>query len=201
MVKKIIKRAVIGLILVGIFSLPPVVVNSYGDQIYTEISNVPQAPVAIVFGAGLNKNGRPSDVLKDRLKIALALYEAGKVKKILVSGDNRVENYNEPEAMYNYLVNAGIPKGDLIQDFAGRRTFDTCVRAKEVFGIEKAVLVSQEYHLPRAIFTCEGVGIESVGASATLQPYVKDVQFKRREFAAVYVAFFNVYFWEPGATG
>ncbi len=178
--------------------LPPVVVNSYGDRIYTDAESVPEAPVAIVFGAGLKKNGQPSDVLKDRLKTALALYNAGKVEKILVSGDNRFENYNEPEAMYNYLVAAGVPKGDMMEDFAGRRTFDTCIRAREVFGIEKAVLVTQEFHLRRAIFTCEGVGIESVGVSATLQPYVLDKWFQLRERAAVYVAFLNVYIWEPG---
>lgn len=199
MKKKSLKRLIVIILLLGFaFFLPPVVVNSYDDQIYTDAASVPEAPVAIVFGAGLKKNGQPSDVLKDRLKTALALYKAGKVEKILVSGDNRFENYNEPEAMYNYLVANGVPKDNLIEDFAGRRTFDTCIRAREVFGVEKAILVTQEFHLRRALFTCEGVGIESTGVSATLQPYVLDKYYKWREFAAVYVAFLNVYIWEPG---
>lgn len=199
MKKKSLKRLIVVILLLGFaFLLPPVVVNNYGNQIYADAAGVPEAPVAIVFGAGLKKNGQPSDVLKDRLKTTLALYKAGKVEKILVSGDNRFENYNEPEAMYNYLVDAGVPKKDLVEDFAGRRTFDTCVRAREVFGVEKAILVTQEFHLRRALFTCEGVGIESTGVSATLQPYVLDKYYKWREFAAVYVAFLNVYVWEPG---
>lgn len=201
-IKKFRKKLIIALVLVGIFSLPPILVSSYQDEIYFEVESVPEAQVAIVFGAGVKTNGQPSDVLKDRLKTAAALYKAGKVEKILVSGDNRFENYNEPEAMYNYLVGtSGVAKEDVMQDFAGRRTFDTCIRAKEIFKVEKAILVTQEFHLKRAIFTCEGVGIESVGLSATLQPYVKDEQFKLRERMAVYKAFFDVYIWEPEYLG
>jgi SanA protein len=100
--------------------------------------------------------------------------------------------------MYNYLVNvSGIAAGDVMRDFGGRRTFDTCIRAKEVFGVSEAVLISQEYHLSRAIFTCEGVGVESVGFSATRQPYVLDKYFRLRELAAVYKAFLDVCVWEP----
>ena len=190
----------LGMILVVIILLiaPPAFVSSYSDQIYFEIEKIPSTNVAIVFGAGVKKNGQPSDVLKDRLITAAELYEAGKVEKILVSGDNRFENYSEPDAMYNYLIDVQkIPEENIIRDFAGRRTFDTCIRAKKVWGIEKAILVSQEYHLTRAIFTCEGVGIESVGFSATRQSYVLDKYFKSREFAAVYKAFWDVYIWEP----
>ncbi len=186
------------LALVVVIFLPPVLVSSYKDSIYFEVENVPSAEVGIVFGAGIKENGQPSDILKDRLKSAAELYKAGKIKKILVSGDNRFENYNEPEAMYNYLVNvSGIAAGDVMRDFGGRRTFDTCIRAKEVFGVSEAVLISQEYHLSRAIFTCEGVGVESVGFSATRQPYVLDKYFRLRELAAVYKAFLDVCVWEP----
>lgn len=201
-IKKFKKRLITSLILLFLFFLPPILVSSYQDEIYFEAQGVPEAEVAIVFGAGVKTNGQPSDVLKDRLKTAAALYKEGKVEKILVSGDNRFENYNEPEAMYNYLVGtSGVAKEDVMQDFAGRRTFDTCIRAKEIWGIEKAILVTQEFHLKRAIFTCEGVGVESVGMSATLQPYMKDEQFQLRERMAVYKAFFDVYIWTPEYLG
>lgn len=200
--KKFKKRLITSLVLLFLFFLPPILVESYQDEIYFEVASVPEGEVAIVFGAGVKTNGQPSDVLKDRLKTAAALYKAGKVEKILVSGDNRFENYNEPEAMYNYLVGtSGVAKEDVMQDFAGRRTFDTCIRAKEIFKVEKAILVTQEFHLKRAIFTCEGVGVESVGLSATLQPYVKDAQFLLRERMAVYKAFFDVYIWQPEYLG
>ncbi len=181
-----------------IFVAPIVVVGSYEKNIYADINVIPIHKVGIVFGAGVKENGQPSDVLKDRLKTAAELYKAGKIEKILVSGDNRFENYNEPESMYEYLTGTlGIPEENVFQDFAGRRTFDTCIRAKEIFGVEEAILITQEYHLKRAIFTCEGVGIKSVGFSATRQPYVLDKYFKLRELAATYKAFFDVYIWQP----
>lgn len=182
--------------------LPPTLVLSYENQIYFKIADVPEMKMAIVFGAGVKKNGQPSDVLKDRLKTAAELYEAGKIEKILVSGDNRFEGYSEPDSMYEYLTGVeDIPQSNVIRDFAGRRTFDTCIRAKEIWQIEEAILVSQEYHLKRAIFTCEGVDIDSIGFSATRQPYVFDKYYKLRELAAIYKAFVDVYIWEPGYVG
>ncbi len=190
------------IILVGLVFFPLAIVSNYEDQIYFDVNNVPEKSVAIVFGAGVLKNGNPSDVLKDRLNSAKELYDIGKVKKIIVSGDNRFENYNEPESMFNYLVNvAGVPAEDISQDFAGRRTFDTCKRAKEIWNVSDAVLVTQTYHLPRALFTCTGLGIDTVGYSATKQEYVMSKYYYIREFVAKFLAFKDVYIWEPSYIG
>lgn len=178
--------------------LPWIFVYPYEKNIYFNIEDVPNYDIGIVFGAGIKADNTPSDMLKDRLITASELYKAGKIKKILVSGDNRFENYNEPERMYDYLVEEmEIPKQDIVKDYAGRRTYDTCVRAKNIFGINSAILITQEYHLTRALFTCNNLGLESIGFSATRQDYVFNKYFKFREIAAVYMAIFDVYVWSP----
>lgn len=186
-------------LLVILFMSSPLIVYEWGkNQIYSSIDDIPHYEVAIVFGAGIKDDGTPSDALKDRLKTAAELYDAGLVEKILVSGDNRFENYNEPTAMYEYLVNTeGIPSANVVRDYAGRRTYDTCARAHEIFGIDEAILVTQGFHLPRAIFTCTELGIDSTGYSATKQDYIFDKYYKIREIAAIYKAVFDVYIMEP----
>jgi len=167
-------------------------------KIYQNSEDVQIQSVGIVFGAGLTPQNTPSDVLMDRLKVAAELYHQGKVSSLLVSGDNSFKQYNEPEVMKQTLVNTFlIPKENVYTDYGGRRTFDTCKRAHDLWGIEHAVLISQGYHLPRAIWTCEALGIESSGVSATLQPYIKETLFKLREIAAIYNAFLDLYVVTP----
>lgn len=185
-----------------IFLSPLLIIQNKKKQIYSDVSRIESSNVAIVFGAGLTKNNTPSDVLSDRLKIASNLYHAGLVKKILVSGDNSFENYSEPDAMFNTLVNSyNIPAENIGVDYAGRRTYDTCIRAHKLWGIENAILVSQDYHLPRAIWTCEKLGITSQGFSSSLQPYIYESQYKQREILAKYKAFFDIYIWHPKYIG
>jgi len=168
------------------------------DATVLSAEDAPEAPVAIVFGAGLRRDGKPSDVLRDRLTVAVELYKLGKVKRILVSGDNRFEEYNEPQAMHDALVeDFGVHPGAIAVDYAGRRTYDTCARARSVWGVEDAVLVSQSFHLPRAIWTCERLGIRSFGVSASLQPYMKETSFMLREIPAILRAWWDVYVWPP----
>ncbi len=126
-------------------------------------SDVPTTPVAIVFGAGLRPDGGPSTFLRYRLDVALELYEKGKVEVILVSGDNRTTDHDEPTAMRDYLVGKGVPEDRIVRDYAGRDTYDTCVRARRIFAVPSAVLVTQDYHLPRALAVCNAVGLPSVG--------------------------------------
>ena len=97
------------------------------------INNAPAKRVAIVFGAEVKRDGTPSTVLRDRVETAVELYKNGKVKKLLMSGDNRFVNYNEPESMRQYALKLGMPDSDIVLDYAGRRTYDTCYRAKEIF--------------------------------------------------------------------
>lgn len=168
------------------------------DKVFTFENFSDEQEVAIVFGAGLKEDGTPSDALKDRLIIAGDMYWAGQISKILVSGDNRYENYNEPDAMKEYLVNNyDIPAEDISQDYAGRSTYETCARASNIWGIDEAILITQEFHLPRAIFTCESMHIDSVGVSATLQPYIFDDYYKIRELFATYKAVLDVFILRP----
>lgn len=111
------------------------------SQIFSK-EDVPARRVAIVFGAQVKKDGTPSVVLRDRVETAVALYKSGKVEKLLMSGDNRFVDYNEPEAMRRYALALGMPEADIVLDYAGRRTYDTCYRAKEIFGMNSALLVT-----------------------------------------------------------
>ena len=123
--------------------------------VFNPNQEVPTADVAIVFGAGLRRDGRPAAVLHDRVVTAVELYQNGTVKKLLMSGDNRFEYHNEPGAMRNLAVELGVPDEDIVLDYAGRRTYDTCYRAKEIFEVRNAVLVTQRFHLDRALYLCD----------------------------------------------
>lgn len=155
--------------------------------------------VAIVFGAGLWRNGRPTPILRDRVAKAAELYFSGKVDKLLMSGDNQDVDYNEPAAMRTYALDLGVPESAIVLDYAGRRTYDTCFRARSIFGLKKAILISQEYHLHRAIFTCNMLGLQSVGVPADMQPYRKISLFywNIREIPATLVAMWEIYVTKP----
>ena len=124
---------------------------------------VPAAPVALVLGAMVFPDGTPSPFLAARLDLAHLLYAAGKVRVVLVSGDNMAKEYNEPEAMRSYLINAGMPAEAVVADYAGFDTYDSCARALRIFGIKKLIVVTQSYHLPRAVASCRALGIEATG--------------------------------------
>lgn len=124
---------------------------------------VPAAPVAIVLGAGLDDSGRPMPFLQGRLRTAADLYRRGKVRVILVTGDNSRKEYDEPTAMRDYLLAEGIPPHRIVLDHAGFDTWDSCVRAKKVFGVDRATIVTQLFHLPRAVALCRAAGIRTYG--------------------------------------
>jgi SanA protein len=144
----------------------------YADQIYTRVPEAPPSLLAIVFGAGYWPGGRPSDALADRMDTAIELYRAGKVNKLLLTGDNRFVNYNEPAVMAEYAFSQGLPREDLVLDYAGRRTYDSCNRAGAIFGVEQATLVTQAFHLPRALYTCDRLGLEVSGIEADRRRYI-----------------------------
>ncbi|MGA5821601.1 SanA/YdcF family protein [Kitasatospora sp. NPDC094028] len=130
-----------------------------GDRVGT-VESAPSAPVAVVFGAGLDQ-GRPSPYLEHRLVAALDLYREGKVQAILVTGDNGRIEYDEPDAMYRYLTEHGVPGTRVVRDYAGFDTWNSCTRAHRIFGVDRAVLVSQDFHVRRALALCEAAGIRS----------------------------------------
>ncbi|WP_371495465.1 YdcF family protein [Kitasatospora sp. NBC_00374] len=124
------------------------------------VGSAPSAPVAVVFGAGLFE-GEPSPYLAHRLDAALALYQQHKVQAILVTGDNGSKDYDEPDAMRHYLIQRGVPEVRVVGDYAGFDTWDSCTRARQIFGVDRAVLVSQTFHVRRALALCEAAGIDS----------------------------------------
>lgn len=133
-----------------------------GGYIYGA-ADVPAAPVALVLGAQVYSNGEPSPFLQARLAIAQRLLESGKVQAILVSGDHRAWRYDEPGAMLRWLSNRGVPRTKIAMDHAGFDTYDSCVRAVKVFGVRRAIVVTQTYHLPRAVTLCRRVGVDTYG--------------------------------------
>ncbi|MGW0609918.1 SanA/YdcF family protein [Streptomyces sp. NPDC002788] len=132
-----------------------------GDRLRTA-ADVPRTEVAVVFGAGL-WDGEPSPYLAHRLDAAAGLYREGRVKVVLVTGDNSRADYDEPDAMRVYLTRHGVPDGRIVSDYAGFDTWDSCVRAKKIFGVDKAVLISQGFHIRRALALCRAAGVESYG--------------------------------------
>lgn len=120
-------------------------------------------PVAIVFGAGVWADGTPTPMLADRVRAGIALYQLGKVERLLMSGDNRVPEYNEVGAMRQFAIDRGVPETAIAVDRLGLNTYATCDRARREFGIDRAILVTQEYHLPRAVYICRRLGIEAIG--------------------------------------
>lgn len=165
----------------------------------TEIRVEDPPRVAIVFGARVWDNGEPSHALLDRVVTAVELHRAGRVRKILMSGDNPTHEYDEPTAMKRTAMELGVPEADIVLDFAGRRTYDTCWRAREIFEIKKAILVTQEFHQARALYLCNNLGVESVGITANRRKYLGEDYWAFREFFSVASAWFEMNFlpFEP----
>ena len=162
-------------------------------------AEAPQRRVAIVFGAGLYRDGSPTPVLRDRVATAAKLYFSGKVEKILMSGDNRFIYYNEPGAMREFALELGVPEKDIILDFAGRRTYDTCYRARDIFGVREALLVTQGFHLPRAVYTCNLLGVSALGVPADQREYRRrsQVYWNLREIPATFMALWEIHISRP----
>lgn len=182
----------------SIFLWPWFLGKYYGQFIYG-VEDAPPERVAIVFGARVYPSGRLSAMLADRVEAAVQLYQAGKVEKLLLSGDNRFVDYNEPGAMREYALSRGVPAEDIQLDYAGRRTYDTCYRAGAIFQLESAVLVTQSFHLPRALFICRNLGLQVVGVSADLRSYhPRSIGWSTvREIPAVLVALVDVVRQQP----
>ncbi|MDQ0842659.1 vancomycin permeability regulator SanA [Streptomyces sp. V1I6] len=141
---------------------PATWMHAVADSRVRTVAEAPARDVAVVFGAGLWR-GRPSPYLAHRLDTAAELYRTGKAKVVLVTGDNSRVEYDEPDAMRTYLTERGVPDDRIVSDYAGFDTWDSCVRAKEIFGVERALLVSQGFHIRRAVALCRSAGVEAYG--------------------------------------
>jgi vancomycin permeability regulator SanA len=192
--------------LAGIFSVvaglalvvPVALVQSAGAvRVYDEVEAVQYAPVAIVFGAAVRHDGKPSTILADRVAAAVDLYKAGKVRRILMTGDNSSLHYNEASAMKRLAVELGVPADRVNLDYAGFRTYDSVYRAREVFGVTDAILVTQGYHLPRALFLARSIGIDAAGFKAGLELYPHQSYYSLRELPAGVVAWYQANVFHP----
>jgi SanA protein len=177
-------------------------IHRHDRRIIAEIGAVdtsawPRPRVAIVFGASVYSSGDLSAMLEDRVKTAIELYRAGKVDRILVSGDNRTPQYNEPKAMADYLISHAVAPRDVVLDYAGRSTYETCQRAREIFGLQRALLVTQRFHLPRALYLAHQLGLDAFGVVADQQQYSSLDYQQAREMGAEIKAYLNVHVLPP----
>ena len=152
--------------------------------IYDRVEELPSTYTALVLGASVRRNGELSTMLRDRVESALLLYNKGKIKRFLVSGDNRTTNYNEPVAMKKYLLGRGVPEEDIFMDFAGFDTYDSVYRASYIFEVDSAIVVSQRFHLPRAVYIARSMGLNFYGYNGDRREYELESRNRFREVAA-----------------
>lgn len=179
--------------------LPRLITTLHAMNKIHSVADAPAERVAIIFGAGLRRDGGPTAVLRDRVETGASLYFSGRVEKLLMSGDNTSEYYNEPAAMRSHALSLGVPDEAIVLDYAGRRTYDSCYRAKAVFGVESALLVTQRFHLPRALFLCNVLGVKAYGVEANNLNYRRSSLFfwNLREQFATFTAFMDVFVERP----
>ena len=173
------------------FKLSPDIKNFY------ETENLEHRQIALIFGAGINPDKSPSKMLKDRLEVGYTLLKKGIVSQLLVSGDNRIENYNEPQAMKDYLLQKGVPDNKIIEDFAGRKTYDSCYRTKYIFGQNKIYVITQDFHINRAVFLCKSLGLDTIGITADLQNYDGVLLNRIRDYFSMIQAIWDVKIAKP----
>jgi SanA protein len=166
-----ISKLVIGgaVAIVLLVALANVYVLMKGGDSTSRIAEVPKAEVAIVPGALVQPDGKMSVMLAARVEQASRLWHAGKVEKILVSGDHGTWRYDEPDTMRKALVRDGVAPADVFEDHAGFDTWATMVRARSIFGVNDAVVITQGFHMPRALYLADAAGIDATGLTSDLQ--------------------------------
>ena len=192
--KKLIIFTVIGIVLVifTILGIEAIFKRQTHDIIYSEISELPQTETVIILGASVHADGQLSPILQDRVDTAIKLYRKNKVKNFLVTGDHRTENYNEVSAMVNYLEDQGIDPDIIKADHAGLDTYDSMYRAGKLFNIKRATVVTQKFHLPRALFIANNLGFSYNGFAADQRAYQTEYRLKQREKLANLKALWEV---------
>lgn len=206
---KIIKKIflVLGVIFLLVLSITIYinikVVNSTSEYILTiDEAQQKDIEVAIVLGAGVYSDGSLTPMLQDRMDYGIDLYKNGKVKKLLLTGDHGQVEYNEVSAMMNYAVEQGVLSDDIFLDHAGFSTYDSMYRAKEIFGVEKAIVITQDFHLARALYIGRELGVEVYGVASNPREY-SSVQYNwiREYFARIKDYFMVIFDVEPTYLG
>ena len=195
------KKIALGLFLLALVSvITAFIINAHikssvaGRMISTDEAAELGADCIIILGAGVRDDGTPSHMLEDRLLRGLEVFGSGAANKILVSGDHGREEYDEVNTMKDFLVKRGVPSEDVFMDHAGFSTYETMYRAKEVFKADKVIVITQEYHLYRALYIAKAMGLDAYGVSSNLRTYVRQEFFSFRETIARVKDFFTVLF-------
>ena len=196
--------------LIFVWILTIYIINIYvlgfsNQNYFTKVGNLPNNEVGLVFWASVINNTTPSDILKDRLKVASQAYKAWKIQQIIVSWDNSRKSYNEPDTMKKYLISLWVLPNHIHPDYAWFDTYDTLYRARDLFFVENITLFTQDFHLKRAMYIAERLGINAYGIETNLQPYIMDDYNARREVFARIKAFLDVeifkstpkFLWDP----
>lgn len=197
------KKNLIGLLLFGIFMAVLIIVVVFLlrlqtekqalSYIYQDVSKIPKSQTVMILGASVRPDKTMSDMLKDRANTAIEIYKANKAENILVSGDGKSKNYNEVEVVKNYLLEQGIPKEKILLDYFGFDTYDSMYRARDIFGVKNIIISTQDFHLPRAIFIAQSLGLQAYGITADKHKY-KNMELNiGRELLATVKAYFDVF--------
>lgn len=192
--KKLVKISIATFVIacLAILSIISSVQLRYIKKLYPNIHAIEPAPYAIILGASVQKNGNPSDALRDRLLVGQALYEQKIVPKLLVTGDDGLYHIDETKVMRAFLEENGVPPNDIIEDGHGYRTYESCKRAVQEYGIKRAIIVTQRFHIGRALYLCNQLGLDAWGISSDLTAYVRIVYFTARDMAASLEAWWDV---------
>lgn len=190
------KSVIVIAVILGVLALLFILVINFritsysANKTFDNIASVPsENRIAIVLGARVWENGTPSNTLYDRVLTGVELYKGGKARKLLLSGGNE-----EPAAMQKLAIELGVPETDLVIDKLGLRTYESCIRAKQVFEIDKAIIVTQDYHLPRSLYLCQNMGVDAIGVDAKRRDYDGERQFWMREYLSRVLAWYDINF-------
>lgn len=192
----LISLIIVAAAVILLFGTPAYFSLATGNNRYENPTQIPPHDLAIVFGARVIGGKILSPILQDRVDGAIRLYKNGKIKKIMMSGDNTAPHYDEVSSMKKYAIEQGVNSDDIITDNAGIDTYDSCYRAQNMFGIKNAVLVTQRYHLPRAVYTCRALGMATDGLALPdweKYPNLKTSYLNRERLADI-KALWEIYF-------
>lgn len=189
----------VALAIVAVFAVTNVVtiVGSKGSIVNADEASISSADAIVVLGASVFADGTPSGILQDRLDDGIALYFAGVAPKLIMSGDNGTESYNEVRVMKQYAIAQGVPSEDIFCDHAGFSTYESMYRAKYVFGCQRIVVATQTYHLYRALWSAKSLGMQAEGVPSDYHEYQKQLQYDIREVPARTKDFFKALFRMP----
>lgn len=203
--KKFLKKVVVLFTILAILALPAtLVIDRYvqnkGSEYIMDPTQIPEADAILVLGAYVFPDGTVSHMLNDRLTIGYELYSQGKAPKIIVSGDHGQKNYDEVNAMKDFLKEKGVPEEDIFMDHAGFSTYESVYRARDIFKVDKVIIITQEYHLKRAVFIARELHLQAYGVPSDIRYYLVMEQYKLREIAARNKDFFLAKIIKPKPT-